>query len=162
MLVVAGPDGMAAGMVAEKTPSRCHALCREPAAAQACHQSGHAYVGSGVPAHPDRLPLPAPSHSQSPSGGGAAVTGALALILFGSDGYGKMQVQVMAARLIVSAAAPFALAYLIISLGVGGFAGNDIGGSRPCRARAGGHRAARQKRIGLGSGRGGRAIDRTG
>ncbi|WP_132661667.1 hypothetical protein [Rhizobium azibense] len=72
-----------------------------------------------------------------------------------------MQVQVMAA-LIVSAAAPFALAYLIISLGVAGFAGNDIGGRRPCRARAGGHRAARQKRIGLGSGRGGRAIDRTG
>ncbi|TDW26678.1 putative MFS family arabinose efflux permease [Rhizobium azibense] len=46
------------------------------------------------------------------------VTGTLPLLLFGSDGYGKMQGRVMAARLIVSAVAPFALAYLIGSIGV--------------------------------------------
>ncbi len=45
-----------------------HALRREPAAAQACHHRGHAYVGSGIPARSrPRLPLPAPSHSQSSS-----------------------------------------------------------------------------------------------
>ncbi len=46
------------------------------------------------------------------------VTGTLPLMLFGSEGYGKLQGRVMAARLIVSATAPFALAYLIGSIGV--------------------------------------------
>jgi hypothetical protein len=46
------------------------------------------------------------------------VTGTLPLMLFGSDGYGKLQGRVMAARLIVSATAPFALAYMIGAIGV--------------------------------------------
>ncbi|PKA38800.1 arsenite efflux MFS transporter ArsK [Rhizobium sullae] len=46
------------------------------------------------------------------------VTGTLPLMLFGSDGYGKLQGRVMAARLIVSATAPFALAYMMGAIGV--------------------------------------------
>lgn len=46
------------------------------------------------------------------------VTGALPLTLFGSEGYGRLQGKVMAARLIVSALAPFALAYAMAKLGV--------------------------------------------
>lgn len=46
------------------------------------------------------------------------VTGALQLTLFGSEGYGRLQGKVMAARLIVSALAPFALAYAMAQFGV--------------------------------------------
>lgn len=45
------------------------------------------------------------------------VTGTLPLMLFGSDGYGRLQGKVMAARLIVSATAPFALAFAIAHIG---------------------------------------------
>lgn len=46
------------------------------------------------------------------------VTGTLPLTLFGSEGYGRLQGKVMAARLIVSATAPFALAYSMGLVGV--------------------------------------------
>ncbi|CCM75401.1 conserved membrane hypothetical protein [Rhizobium mesoamericanum STM3625] len=46
------------------------------------------------------------------------VTGTLPLQLFGSDGYGKLQGKIMAARLILSAVAPFVLAFAMKNLGV--------------------------------------------
>ena len=46
------------------------------------------------------------------------VTGTLPLALFGSDGYGKLQGKMMAARLIVSASAPFLMALAIEWLGI--------------------------------------------
>lgn len=46
------------------------------------------------------------------------VTGTLPLHLFGSEGYGKLQGKVNSARLIVSAIAPFALAFGMIRIGV--------------------------------------------
>lgn len=45
------------------------------------------------------------------------VTGTLPLTLFGSEGYGRLQGKVMAARLIVSATAPFALAFAMANIG---------------------------------------------
>lgn len=45
------------------------------------------------------------------------VTGTLPLMLFGSEGYGGLQGKVMAARLIVSATAPFALAFAMANIG---------------------------------------------
>lgn len=46
------------------------------------------------------------------------VTGALPLSLFGSEGYGQLQGRAMAARLIVSAAAPFAFAWAMATIGI--------------------------------------------
>lgn len=46
------------------------------------------------------------------------VTGTLPLALFGSDGYGKLQGKMMAARLIVSASAPFLMALAMEWLGI--------------------------------------------
>lgn len=46
------------------------------------------------------------------------VTGTLPLALFGSDGYGKRQGKMMAARLILSALAPFALALSMENFGI--------------------------------------------
>ncbi|MBT1156446.1 arsenite efflux MFS transporter ArsK [Aminobacter anthyllidis] len=46
------------------------------------------------------------------------VTGALPLALFGSDGYGRLQGRAMSARLIVSAVAPFALAFAMAKIGI--------------------------------------------
>ncbi|MBB3655813.1 MFS family permease [Rhizobium sp. BK650] len=46
------------------------------------------------------------------------VTGTLPLHLFGSEGYGKRQGKMMAARLILSALAPFVLAFAMQNLGV--------------------------------------------
>ncbi|NYJ10909.1 MFS family permease [Rhizobium leguminosarum] len=46
------------------------------------------------------------------------VTGTLPLHLFGSAGYGQLQGNMMAARLILSALAPFALALSIARLGI--------------------------------------------
>jgi MFS family permease len=46
------------------------------------------------------------------------VTGALPLSLFGSDGYGRLQGRAMSARLIVSAVAPFALAFAMANIGI--------------------------------------------
>ncbi|MCK8780848.1 arsenite efflux MFS transporter ArsK [Rhizobium sp. NTR19] len=46
------------------------------------------------------------------------VSGTLPLALFGSQGYGSLQGKVMAARLIASAAAPFAFAFAIAALGI--------------------------------------------
>ncbi|QPC91970.1 arsenite efflux MFS transporter ArsK [Mesorhizobium sp. INR15] len=46
------------------------------------------------------------------------VTGALPLALFGSEGYGRLQGRAMSARLIVSALAPFALAFAIAHVGI--------------------------------------------
>jgi hypothetical protein len=46
------------------------------------------------------------------------VTGTLPLHLFGSDGYGKLQGKMMAARLILSALAPFALASAMANFGI--------------------------------------------
>lgn len=46
------------------------------------------------------------------------VTGTLPLHLFGSDGYGKLQGKMMAARLILSALAPFALAFAMENIGI--------------------------------------------
>jgi MFS family permease len=46
------------------------------------------------------------------------VTGTLPLHLFGSDGYGKLQGRMMAARLILSALAPFALASAMANFGI--------------------------------------------
>jgi hypothetical protein len=40
------------------------------------------------------------------------------LALFGSEGYGQRQGKVMSARLAVSSAAPFALAFLMGNIGV--------------------------------------------
>jgi hypothetical protein len=42
----------------------------------------------------------------------------LPLALFGSAGYGERQGQVTAARLVVSAAAPFGFAYLLQGIGI--------------------------------------------
>lgn len=47
------------------------------------------------------------------------VIGALPLHLFGSQGYGRLQGKMMAARLIVSALAPFALALAMSAIGIG-------------------------------------------
>lgn len=46
------------------------------------------------------------------------VTGALPLMLFGSEGYGRLQGRAMSARLIVSAVAPFALALAMAHIGI--------------------------------------------
>ncbi|TDK35162.1 arsenite efflux MFS transporter ArsK [Rhizobium deserti] len=46
------------------------------------------------------------------------VTGTLPLALFGSEGYGKLQGKMMAARLIVSASAPFVMALAMEWLGI--------------------------------------------
>jgi hypothetical protein len=46
------------------------------------------------------------------------VTGTLPLNLFGSEGYGKLQGKMMAARLILSALAPFVLAFAMENLGI--------------------------------------------
>ncbi|WEX76164.1 arsenite efflux MFS transporter ArsK [Sinorhizobium numidicum] len=46
------------------------------------------------------------------------VTGTLPLMLFGSEGYGKLQGKMMAARLIISATAPFVLALAMAGIGV--------------------------------------------
>jgi MFS family permease len=46
------------------------------------------------------------------------VTGTLPLQLFGSDGYGKLQGKMMAARLILSALAPFVLAFGMANIGI--------------------------------------------
>ncbi|GAC1041492.1 arsenite efflux MFS transporter ArsK [Rhizobium sp. No.120] len=46
------------------------------------------------------------------------VTGTLPLHLFGSDGYGKLQGKMMAARLMLSALAPFALAFAMENIGI--------------------------------------------
>lgn len=55
------------------------------------------------------------------------VTGTLPLALFGSDGYGRLQGRIMAARLIASALAPFAMALAMqrfgISLSLAGIVG---------------------------------------
>lgn len=52
------------------------------------------------------------------SGLQSIVTGTLPLALFGSDGYGKLQGKMMAARLIVSAIAPFLLALSMERMGI--------------------------------------------
>jgi len=52
------------------------------------------------------------------SGLQSIVTGTLPLALFGSDGYGKLQGKMMAARLIVSAIAPFLLALSMEWIGI--------------------------------------------
>lgn len=46
------------------------------------------------------------------------VTGTLPLALFGSDGYGRMQGRMMSARLILSALAPFVLAFSMKWIGI--------------------------------------------
>jgi MFS family permease len=46
------------------------------------------------------------------------VTGTLPLQLFGSEGYGKLQGKMMAARLILSALAPFVLAFGMANIGI--------------------------------------------
>jgi MFS family permease len=46
------------------------------------------------------------------------VSGSLPLTLFGSQGYGRMQGRAMAARLIVSAVSPFALAFAMANIGI--------------------------------------------
>jgi hypothetical protein len=52
------------------------------------------------------------------SGLNSIVQGTLTLALFGSDGYGQRQGQVLAVRLIVSSAAPFAMAFMMENIGV--------------------------------------------
>lgn len=52
------------------------------------------------------------------SGLNSIVYGTLPLALFGSDGYGRRQGQIMSVRLVVSSMAPFALAFLMGNLGV--------------------------------------------
>jgi hypothetical protein len=46
------------------------------------------------------------------------VTGTLPLHLFGSEGYGRLQGKMMAARLILSALAPFVLAFSMENIGI--------------------------------------------
>jgi hypothetical protein len=46
------------------------------------------------------------------------VAGTLPLVLFGSQGYGRLQGKITAARLTVSAVAPFALAFGMINIGI--------------------------------------------
>lgn len=46
------------------------------------------------------------------------VTGSLPLHLFGSKGYGQLQGKMMAARLILSALAPFVLALAMSGIGI--------------------------------------------
>ena len=52
------------------------------------------------------------------SGLNSIVQGTLTLALFGSDGYGQRQGQVLAVRLVVSSAAPFAMAFMMENIGV--------------------------------------------
>jgi MFS family permease len=52
------------------------------------------------------------------SGLNSIVQGTLPLALFGSEDYGRLQGQVMSARLVVSSTAPFALAFLMSNIGV--------------------------------------------
>lgn len=56
------------------------------------------------------------------------VSGTLPLTLFGSQGYGSLQGKVMAARLIASAAAPFAFASAIATVGISWSLGSVIVG----------------------------------
>lgn len=52
------------------------------------------------------------------SGLSSIVQGTLPLSLFGSDGYGQRQGQVLAVRLVISSTAPFALAFMMENIGV--------------------------------------------
>ncbi|NNH65891.1 arsenite efflux MFS transporter ArsK [Rhizobium laguerreae] len=52
------------------------------------------------------------------SGLSSIVQGTLPLALFGSEGYGQRQGQVLAIRLVISSAAPFVLAFLMENIGV--------------------------------------------
>lgn len=52
------------------------------------------------------------------SGLSSIVQGTLPLALFGSEGYGKRQGQVLAIRLVISSTAPFILAFLMENIGV--------------------------------------------
>ena len=52
------------------------------------------------------------------SGLSSIVQGTLPLALFGSEGYGRRQGQVMSVRLVVSSTAPFALAFMMGNIGV--------------------------------------------
>ncbi|WFU13013.1 arsenite efflux MFS transporter ArsK (plasmid) [Rhizobium sp. CB3090] len=52
------------------------------------------------------------------SGLSSIVQGTLPLALFGSEGYGRRQGQVLAIRLVVSSTAPFVLAFLMENIGV--------------------------------------------
>ncbi|MCJ9720261.1 arsenite efflux MFS transporter ArsK [Agrobacterium sp. SHOUNA12C] len=52
------------------------------------------------------------------SGLSSIVQGTLPLALFGSEGYGQRQGQVLAIRLVISSAAPFVLAFLMQNIGV--------------------------------------------
>jgi MFS family permease len=52
------------------------------------------------------------------SGLSSIVQGTLPLALFGSDGYGRRQGQVLSVRLVISSAAPFALAFMMENIGV--------------------------------------------
>ncbi|OQP86808.1 MFS transporter [Rhizobium rhizosphaerae] len=55
------------------------------------------------------------------------VSGTLPLSLFGSDGYGRLQGRMMAARLVASALAPFVLALTMSSFGISASIGGIIG-----------------------------------
>jgi MFS family permease len=52
------------------------------------------------------------------SGLSSIVQGTLPLALFGSEGYGRRQGQVLAIRLVISSTAPFILAFLMENIGV--------------------------------------------
>jgi MFS family permease len=52
------------------------------------------------------------------SGLSSIVQGTLPLALFGSEGYGRRQGQVLAIRLVISSAAPFVLAFMMENIGV--------------------------------------------
>ncbi|MFC5760327.1 arsenite efflux MFS transporter ArsK [Rhizobium sp. GCM10022189] len=52
------------------------------------------------------------------SGLSSIVQGTLPLALFGSEGYGKRQGQILAIRLVVTSTAPFVLAFLMAGIGV--------------------------------------------
>ncbi|MFJ1311828.1 arsenite efflux MFS transporter ArsK [Agrobacterium sp. P15N1-A] len=52
------------------------------------------------------------------SGLSSIVQGTLPLALFGSEGYGKRQGQVLAIRLVISSTAPFVLAFMMENIGV--------------------------------------------
>ena len=52
------------------------------------------------------------------SGLSSIVQGTLPLVLFGSEGYGRRQGQVLAIRLVISSTAPFVLAFMMENIGV--------------------------------------------
>jgi MFS family permease len=99
------------GLWRELVASDARDHLRHPAADSPCHPHRHRTLGA-----PGALVFAVVFGLGS--GLNSIVYGTLPLALFGSDGYGRRQGQIMSVRLVVSSMAPFALAFLMGNLGV--------------------------------------------